>query len=234
MEKYCAKPASKRVNYINSGFLSPFYCPFSSLIDNKENKFFILRNVRFLLKLKAYFFNSNNQNKLNKEKFLAELKSTVENNFDEILSNSYTNVRLTAFERGTVAPYSQIYSLNNENNQKMAEKNIDFNLLKQTLNSVKKKMKLENEKELFEIESEEFFRLNLEELNQNEKLIGFVINSKFSLVNGLNAANAAIKTSYIIDTILNEEKEKGLKNTVFYRTPTSVKYNLAKINHFYN
>jgi tryptophan synthase alpha subunit len=98
-------------------------------------------------------------------------------------------------------------------------------------------MILENKTEFHEIDNEEFFKLNLEELNKSnktEKLVGFVINSKFSLVNGLNAANAAIRTNYIIDSILNEKEKKSLKNTVLYRTPSSVKYNLAKINNFYN
>jgi hypothetical protein len=233
LEKYTAKPASKRVNFINNGFLNPFYCPFNSLVADQKKTFFILRNQKFLLKLKTYFFNSNNQNKLNKEKILDELKS-IADNFDEILSSSYVNVRITAFEKGTVAPYSQIYELSDEN---LTEKNLDFSLFKQTMISVKKKMKLENEAKINEIDNEEFFKLNLEELNKSnktEKLVGFVINSKFSLVNGLNAANAAIRTNYIIDSILNEKENKSLKNTVLYRTPSSVKYNLAKINNFYN
>jgi hypothetical protein len=120
------------------------------------------------------------------------LKNTADN-FDEILTSSYVNVRIIAFEKGTVAQYSQIYELSDEN---LTEKNLDFSLFKQTMISVKKKMILENETEIHEIDNEEFFKLNLEELNKSnktEKLVGFVINSKFSLVNGLNANATEVK-----------------------------------------
>jgi hypothetical protein len=47
----------------------------------------------------------------------------------------------------------------------------------------------------------------------------------------LNAANATIRTNYIIDSILNEKEKKSLKekDTVLYRTPSSVKYNTIEL-----
>ena len=201
LKKYSAKPASKRVNYIINGFLNPFYCPFNSIVDKnlkEEKPFFVLRNLRFLTKLKTYFFD---QNKVNKDKFIAELKSTVVN-FDEILNNSYINVRLSAFERGTIATYSQIYAHNDEENVE----SIDLNVFKQVMSSLKK-IEKSDEKEFYEISDEKFFKLHLDELkkkNPNENLIGFVINSKFSLVNGQCNANAAIRTNFFIDTLLKK------------------------------
>ena len=237
LKKYEAKPASKRVNYLKNGFLNPFYCPFNSILStNEEKKFFVLRNFKFLTKLKNYFYNTNNQKKIDKDKILADLRSTVAN-FDEVLNHSFINVRLAAFERGTVATFSQIYALKNSDTT-IADKNLDLSVFQRVLNSVKKK----NEKEVqtenkvpTELIDEKLFNLYHDELNktENHQLIGFVINSKFSLVNGQCSANASIKTNMLVEMIFNQQTSEKLKNTVLYRTPTSVKYNLAKINHFY-
>jgi hypothetical protein len=238
LQKYIAKPASKRVNYLNNGFLNPFYCPLNSIVgtnsQNEDKSYFILRNMKLLTKLKNYFYNFNNK-KIVSEVIFAELRNCVDN-FDEILERSYINVRLTAFEKGTVASYSQIYALN-DTDLNMKELKIDENI---DLKSFKKAIKDSQEKfvdknELYSLIDENSFQTFQDEMNKtsSRKLVGFVINSKFTLVNGQCSANATITTKSIIEMILKQQNNAKFRNIVFYRTPTSLQYSLAKINYFY-
>lgn len=173
-----------------------------------------------------------------------DLKESIEE-FNDIIENSYINVRLTSYGRGTIDKNSQIYLLNeNDLNLKNIEKLedvIEFKSFKKLVknikhNEIKKISDVEND-ELKYLANESDFEKYQIEINKNllkRKLIGFVNNSKLTLVNGKFSANAAIMTKYIIEIILKQQYfNNKFKYFVLYRTPTSIKYKLAKLNYLY-
>jgi hypothetical protein len=117
-KKYIRRPPSKRVNYFKLGFLTPFSCPWKSVMrlsmsdkldvdleENKEAGFYILRNKRILMTMSNLFFNKNKQAKLAK----LNLNQTEINS----LMNSYTAVRLTTIGKGTIDTFSWLYDKSN-------------------------------------------------------------------------------------------------------------------------
>jgi hypothetical protein len=111
--KYLRKPPSKRPNYLKLAFLTPFYCPWKSIVllnNNKLNEksledaktsFYVLKNKKLLNNLSTLIFNKNKQAK--------HLKLNITESELDLVRNSYVAVRLTSLGKGTIDKYSLIY-----------------------------------------------------------------------------------------------------------------------------
>lgn len=153
-----SKPPSKRVNYLKLGYFNAFYLPWHGVLklNSKQTnetpecdeKFFILRNKKILLKLSNGLFCKNRQLKQN---------LSFEQNEIDVLEKSFIGVRLTSVGKGNIDQFSLLYGLvkgdgkEDENsilvlNKIMQEYKSDFvvNLKKSSDTSEEKKLTLIN------------------------------------------------------------------------------------------
>jgi hypothetical protein len=139
-----SKPPSKRVNYLKTGHLTPFSCPWESVLklnctvdqiqsNSNPSQFFILRNKRLLNKLSNLYFNKNKQLKLNFE--------FSEEDLNEI-NSSYIGVRLTNIGRGKIEKFSYIFLDVPEKEQETSNGNKEI-LIKKSINKIVNNSKLQ-------------------------------------------------------------------------------------------
>jgi ribonuclease P/MRP protein subunit POP1 len=230
LKEYQARPPSKRVNFVKTGFLNPFYCPLK--IDDTQNGF-ILRNKRFLIELSQIFFGKTFDNRI-----LDKLRVKY-NHFEAIFNESFTIVRLESVEKGSLDTFSQLYMLNDSDlSHKSYSAIVSINQedkFKQAIikfNENKLKTEELNEESLI---NEDIFVKVQAYLNEcsNRKLIGVICNGKFCSTNGQPAANALILTKYLFKTADRQHKNRQFKNLILYRAPNSSYLKLAKINEFF-
>ncbi|CAF0708528.1 unnamed protein product [Brachionus calyciflorus] len=259
-EKFRSRPPSKRVNYFKNGIMSPFYLPWKSILelnlnsntqtfDLENQKFYILRNKKILLKLSGMLFNKNKQ-----------LKLSLDLNEDEIkkLELSYIGVRLESIGRGTLDQFSILYDYFDLKDQKEELDENDSELLHLRLVSNKLIDEYREEfiqkSDLKQDDLKSFNKLLRSKFNKFEMLkdekwfikhsfeyrdskfykqpIGFICSNGFSLVSGKCSANGFILTKHLLNLIQNTDKK--MKNIqVNYKEPNSPIYRTAKINQFF-
>jgi hypothetical protein len=115
-KKYMAKPPSKRVNYLKKCFLSPFYCPFKSLLNVslssslnakiEQIDYFILRDRQIISKLNDLVSNRNKQQLFKRFNELLKDKDLNKDMFNQ----SYVGVRLLVNGDGKFENYSLLYA----------------------------------------------------------------------------------------------------------------------------
>ncbi len=145
-QKYIRRPPSKRVNYLKLGFLTPFSCPWKSVMYlsmpdkmsvnlevNKEFGFYILRNKQVLINLSKLFFNRNKQAKLP--------KLNLNQSEMSLLLNSYVGVCLTPIGKGTIDTFSLLYGKSKntpdmQTDDSQDEKNKEFNGERHVINNL--------------------------------------------------------------------------------------------------
>ncbi len=95
-KKYMSRPPSKRINFLDRAFLSPFSNQWSSVqklhqlqsaLETAEDSFFILKNRTIIRKLEQLFFSKNFQANLDNSFSQAEMN---------MINASYLGVRLTS------------------------------------------------------------------------------------------------------------------------------------------
>ena len=251
-KKYISKPPSKRVNYLKSAFLSPFYFPIKSIVSaySHDCSFFILRNKQFLNKLANQVLSKKNQ----KSDLLSSLNVEEKNH----LSKSFVCVRLLPFGKGKIDKFSLLYenaALNkmDTNEEKSCSKLVMNKVIhsyrnrflaslnekpKASQNSENKskinkliRNKFCKENVLLNEENFQYYLHELNDSNANRRPVGFVCNSGFTLVNGKVSANGFLLTKFLLDLI--EKKDSVDLSIIEYKMPSSLLYNKAKINGFH-
>lgn len=261
-EKYRRRPASKRVNYLKSAFLTPFYLPFNSLLNihrqlstnessNEPFDYFILRNKKLLTQLGDVFFSKNAQHK-------KVFKSLA---FDaKLIDYSYIPVRMSSQGRGTLDRFSLIFNYDQNYAQvnearatdvKLAMSKITTEYRENFMSTFEQASKTDDKKveanlnkllrhkfNKYEMLLDEnvFFKY-LRELSDSKNYrlpIGFIANGHFNLATGNYSANGFVLTKAIVDICNQASQKNNAKNLFVYQTSNSNQIQrLAKIDHFF-
>ena len=255
---YMRRPPSKRVNYFKLGFLTPFSCPWASLLclnsaaallnseEKEQKKYFIMRNKKVLFSFSNAFFNKNKQ--------LKAYSVSLSEREIEVASQSYTAVRLVTVGRGTIDKFSLLYAAEKREhridedtnaNETMVVNSLVKNYRAQVLAKLETSDKKVNINKLLKSrfnkhdllkEEKAFYKFNLDLIDSKEHRVpvGFVCNSGFTLVTGGCSANAFVLTKYLIETILRQNTAHSSQRTkLLYKTPNSYLYRSARIVHFF-
>ena len=137
-KKYSARPPSKRINYLKSGFLSPFNFPTKSLVSiynfeensmlDSSSTFFIIRNKQFLNKLSNIIYSSKQNKKQKIDLFQSLSEEEIKN-----LSKSFVCVRLIPVGKGKMEKFSLLFESKKLNENDL---NLEKNHSKITVNKM--------------------------------------------------------------------------------------------------